>query len=46
MKICRECGFVKSDNYKKCPDCDVDLVDFAEYEEDWNNGIWNGTRRT
>ena len=32
MKICRECGFMKSDNYKKCPDCNVNLDNFSDYE--------------
>lgn len=33
MKICRECGFMKSDNYEKCPDCNIKLDDFDGYEE-------------
>jgi len=32
MKICRECGFMKSDLYDRCPDCDVELDDFEGYE--------------
>ena len=32
MKICRECGFMKSNNYKVCPDCDEKLDDFNGYE--------------
>jgi rubrerythrin len=32
MKICRECGFMKSDNYTTCPDCDVELEEFEGYE--------------
>lgn len=30
MKICRECGFIKSDNYDECPDCKVKLDDYEE----------------
>ena len=33
MKICRECGFIKSDRYDKCPECDLTLDDFEGYEE-------------
>lgn len=32
MKICRECGFIKSNNYTECPDCDVELDDYDDYE--------------
>jgi rubrerythrin len=32
MKICRECGFIKSDNYKECPECQVKLEKFEEFE--------------
>ena len=33
MKICRECGFIKSENYTECPDCECKLDDFEGYEE-------------
>ena len=32
MKICRECGFIKSDNYIYCPDCHTKLDIFENYE--------------
>ncbi len=33
MKICRSCGFIKSDEYQECQDCKVGLEDFEGYEE-------------
>ena len=33
MKICRECGFIKSNLYIKCPDCKIDLEIIEEEEE-------------
>jgi len=33
MKICRECGMMKSDNYSVCPECNTPLDDFEGYEE-------------
>lgn len=32
MRICRKCGFIKSDLYEECPDCGVKLDEFEEFE--------------
>ena len=31
MKICRECGFIKSDSYIYCPECHKRL----DHLDDW-----------
>jgi len=36
LKICRKCGFMKSENYKTCPDCKIKLEEFEGYEEHYS----------
>jgi hypothetical protein len=37
MKIYRECGFMKSDKYNYCPNCNTELDSFDGYEGENND---------